>query len=74
MYPIRHKAILFIERKSFLNTGSLPSPKTRLKKQGTALLFGPTPKFYNNEEEKDPGLRLKYLYGYLRPYKQINTF
>lgn len=40
-------------------------------KVGTALMFETTPRFYQNEEEKEPGLRLKYLLGYLRPYRRF---
>ena len=62
---------LVYRREEFLKCWYSTESKEGSQKQGTALLFEPTPKFYNNEEEKEPGLRLKYLLGYLRPYRRF---
>ena len=62
---------LVYRREEFLKCWYSTESKEGFQKQGTALLFEPTPKFYNNEEEKEPGLRLKYLLDYLRPYRRF---
>ena len=62
---------LVYRREEFLKCWYSTEAEDGAKKQGTALLFEPTPKFYNNEEEKEPGLRLGYLFGYLRPYRRF---
>lgn len=39
--------------------------------EGIALIIEPTPEFYEQLGEKDEGLSLKYLLGYLYQYKQL---
>ena len=62
---------LVYRKKEFLKCWYSTESEDKATKQGTALLFEPTPKFYNNEEEKEPGFRLKYLLGYLQPYRRF---
>lgn len=47
------------------------STEVKNEKVGTALLLEPTPKFYLEDDEKQPGLRLNYLLQYLRPYRKF---
>lgn len=39
--------------------------------KGTALLFETTPRFYQQDDEKNTSLRLGYLLNYLRPYRKF---
>lgn len=40
-------------------------------KQGIALLIEPTPKFYEQEEDKDDRTKLSFLFKYLQPHKKL---
>lgn len=41
------------------------------EKVGTALLLEPTPRFYAEDGDESKGLKLSYLFNYLRPYRRF---
>lgn len=52
--------------KSWLSTESEQGQKV-----GLALLFEPTPKFYEEDNHQSSGLNFRFLLNYIRPYKRF---
>lgn len=63
------QGLLQYDKDSFLKSW-LSSSNEHDEKMGIVLLFELTPKFYNDEGQKNEGLKFWYLLSYLRPYKR----
>ncbi len=63
------QGLLQYHKDSFLKSW-LSSSNDHEEKTGIALLFELSPKFYNDEGQKNEGLKFRYLLSYLRPYRR----
>ena len=66
------QGLLQYNKESFLKSW-LSSSNDDQEKTGIALLFELSPKFYNDEGQKNENLSLKFLLRYLRPYRSYIT-